>query len=47
MNELIVLKEYDDEYILVEDPYGETAVMTKQEYKTYLENVQKLKSKKE
>jgi hypothetical protein len=46
-NELIVLKEYDDGYILVGEIYGETAVMTKQEYETYIENIKKLKSEKE
>jgi hypothetical protein len=43
MNELLVIYKYDNEAVLVCDPWGETAYLTKEEYEVYLKNRKKLK----
>jgi len=40
MNELLIIKQYEDGGVLVCDPSGDTQYMTKEEYEKYCKNIE-------
>ena len=42
MDELLVIREYDDGTVLVCNPWGKTAYLTEEEYKIYRKNQKNL-----
>jgi len=40
MNELLIIKTFNDGSVLVQDNYGDTKYMTKEEYELYCRNIE-------
>lgn len=40
MSELSVIRTFDDGSVLIQDDYGDTAVMTKEEYEDYVKSLE-------